>query len=39
MIIEIGKSIYILNVDTIAPAVKQSRVSAYYASLADCCIN
>ena len=33
MNIEKGKSIYILNVDKIAPAMKHSRVSAYYASL------
>ena len=34
MNIEIGKFIYILNVDITAPAMKQSRLSAYYASLA-----
>jgi len=35
MNIEIGKSNYILNVDTIAPVMKQSRLSAYYVSLVE----
>lgn len=35
MNIEIGKFIYILNVDIIAPAMKQPRLSAYYAFLAN----
>lgn len=39
MNIEIGKSIYILNADTIASAMKQSRISAYYASLAKTAVS